>query len=178
MARAAGALAEARKLTDLPQGRYTITYSEDWVGSLVPHVQDARGIADLLSKDAMLRAQDKDPDRALASCRCTLNAGRSVGDEPSLIPQLVRIACHGISVREAERVLAEGEPSDDALRLFQKLLEKEQAEPLLLIETRGERAGMDRLMEAVQSGKVKISAHDLSVTARFGGQRHRRSATT
>jgi hypothetical protein len=41
--RAAGALAEARKLVDLPLGRYPITYSVDWLGTLMPHVQDALG---------------------------------------------------------------------------------------------------------------------------------------
>jgi len=170
MTRAAGALAEARKLVDLPLGRYPITYSVDWLGTLMPHVQDARLVAALLSNDALLLAQDKDADGALASCRGTLNAGRSVGDEPSTLPQLVRIACRAIATRQAERVLAQGEPSEGALKQFHLLLEKEESEPLLLIAIRGERAGMDRLMEAVQSGKVKISARDLFVTARFTGQ--------
>ena len=170
MTRAAGALAEARKLADLPQGRYPITYSADWIGTLLPHRQDAREIAGLLSNDALLRAQDKEADGALASCRGALNAGRSVGDEPSLIPQLVRFACRRTAADQAERVLAQGEPSEDALKQFQQLLEKEESEPLLLIAIRGERAGMDRLMEGIQSGKVKLSTRDLDLTAGLGGQ--------
>jgi hypothetical protein len=168
--RAVGALAEARKLDDLPAGRYPITYSPDFISTLLPHTQDARVIADLLAKDAMLRSQDKDADSALASCRGVLNSGRSVGDEPTLISQLVRVACRGIAVRRAERVLAQGEPSDEALERFQALLAKEEPEPLLLIAARGERGGMDRLMEAIQAGKIRLSPRDLDMTAGFGGQ--------
>jgi hypothetical protein len=75
-----------------------------------------------------------------------------------------------MAVGQAERVLAQGEPSQDALKQFQQLLEKEEPEPLLLIAARGERAGLDRLIETIQSGKTKLTARDLAVTARFGGQ--------
>ena len=170
MKRASPALVEARKLVDMTEGRYPITYSADFISTLIPHTQDARGIARLLSCDAHLRAQELDADGALASCRGALDAGRSVGDEPLLISQLVRIACRAMAVGQAERVLAQGEPSQDALKQFQQLLEKEEPEPLLLIAARGERAGLDRLMETIQSGKTKLTARDLAVTARFGGQ--------
>jgi hypothetical protein len=168
VSRAAAALAEARKLVDRTEGRYPITYSPDFISTLIPHTQDARLIADLLANDAVLRAQDKDPDGALASCRGALNAGRSIGDEPLLISQLARIACRASATRQAERVLAQGEPSEGALRQFQELLEKEEAEPLLLIAARGERAGMDRLMETIQSGKTQLSARSLAVLAGVG----------
>src|SRR5439155_8048535 len=103
--------------------------------------------------DAVLRAHDGDADGALASCRGALNAGRSIGDEPFSVSVLVRIACRHSALRRAERVLAQGEPSQEALRLLQQLLEKEQRVSLFLIAARGGRAGMDRLMEAVQAGK-------------------------
>jgi type II secretory pathway pseudopilin PulG len=170
MMRAARALTEARKLVDRTEGRLPITYRPDFISTLLPHTQDARQIAALLSNDALLRAQDQDPDGALASCRGALNAGRSIGDEPTLISQIVRISCRGIATRQAERVLAQGEPSEDALGQFQELEEKEEPQPLLLIAVRGERAGMDRLMETIQSGKTKLSARDLFITARFGDQ--------
>ena len=170
MTRAAGALAEARKLADLTEGHYPISYKPDWISTLLPHAQDPREIAALLSNDALLRAQDRDPDGALASCRGALNAGRSIGDEPVLISQLVRIACRGIATHQVERVLAQGEPSEHALRQCQELLEKEAPEPLLLIAGRGERAGLDRLMETIQSGKTKISARELVDLAGLGGQ--------
>jgi hypothetical protein len=155
--RAAAALAEARKIADLPDGRYAVTFTPDFISTLLPHTQEARGIANLLSYDALLRAQDQDADGALESCRAVLNAGRSVGDEPCLISQLVRIACRAIALEKAERTLAQGEPSDAALAQLQQLLEQEESAPLLLIGMRGERAGEDRLMDAIQTGKIKLT---------------------
>jgi hypothetical protein len=155
MKRASPALAEARKLIELTEGRYPITYSPDFVSTLIPHTQDARQVASLLAFDALLRAQDLDLDGALGSCRGVVNCGRSVGDEPLLVSQLVRMACRAVAVDRAQRVLAQGEPSEDALRQLQELLEKEEAVPLMLIGMRGERAGSDQLMALMQSGKLK-----------------------
>jgi hypothetical protein len=153
----APALPSARKLADLPQGRSPpIAYSPDWIGTLLPYTQEARDVASLLEFDAELRAQDGDADGALASCRGVLNAGRSLGDEPTLISQLVRMGCRTAAVDRVERVLAQGEPSDAALLEVQRLLEKEEPEPLLLFGMRGERAGMDRFLEGLQTGKVKM----------------------
>jgi hypothetical protein len=167
--RAGPALAEARKLAGLPEGRYPIRYSPDFLGTLVPHAQDAREIARLLAYDVLLRAQDGDADGALASCRAILNDARSIGDEPLGISQLVRIACRITAVDKAQRALARGEPSEAALLQLQQLLEKEEPGPLLLIVARGERAGQDRFMEAVQTGQVKLSGRELTMAAGLGG---------
>jgi hypothetical protein len=167
--RAEPALAQARKIAGLPQGRYPITYSPDWISTLLPYTQDAREIASVLGYDVLLRAQDGDADGALASCRAILNDARSVGDEPMFISQLVRIACRAIAVGKAERVLAQGEPSEAALAQFQELLEKEEPEPLMLIATRGERAGADTLLEAIQTGKLKISGRDIRIVEGLSG---------
>jgi hypothetical protein len=169
MSRAAAALVEARKMVDRTEGRYSITYSPDFISTLIPHTQDARLIAAMLAYDAVLRAQAGDADGALSSCRGVLNAGRSVGDEPLIISQLVRVACRTTAVDRVQRVLAQGESSEEALRQLQGLLEKEESEPLLLIAARGERAGLDRLMETIQAGKIKLTPRDLTMTAALSG---------
>src|SRR5262249_35947819 len=156
LAKVAGALPEARKLADLPQGRYPITYSPDFT-STRSLVQEARDAANILAYDAMRQAQGGDVAGPLASCRAVLNAARSVGDEPSAISQLVRIACREQALQTAERTLAQGQPSEAALAALQRLLEQEEAEPLLLIAARGERAGMDRLMQAIRAGQVQAA---------------------
>jgi hypothetical protein len=165
----APALAAARRLADLPEGRYPITYTPDYITTLIPHQQDARVVATLLKYDAMRRAQDRDLDGALESCRALVNAGRSIGDEPMTVSQLVRLACRATAVQALERTLAQGQPSEAALLTTQRLLEKEEAEPLELIAARGERAGMDRLLQALQSGQVPLSRQDLQLTAAFSG---------
>lgn len=147
-------LIEARLIADMPRGRHPIEWKRDFFSTLLPTVQGARRIADLLQYDAALRAHDGDADGALASCRGMLNAGRSLGDEPSLITQLVRIAVTNMALDSVERALAQGEPSERALALLQELLEDEAGQPLLLIGLRGERAGLNSVMELLLSGEI------------------------
>jgi hypothetical protein len=160
--KAAAALAEARRLSDMPDGRYPIEYKLDFISTLLPYAQTARETARMLSLEVLLQAQEGKTDEALTSCRAILNAGRSFGDEPVLISQLVRIACRAIAVGHMQRTLAQGKPADAALRQVQQLMEKEEPEPLLLIGLRGERGGFDRFLAAIQSGQLKLSGKELA----------------
>jgi hypothetical protein len=152
------ALHEARKLKDLPNGRFPIVWSPDGIGTRIPHVQDARTIAQLLANDVLLRAQEKDLKGALDSCRALLNAGRAIGDEPTLISMLVRVAIQAIAVKKLERVLAQGEPRDEDLAAIQHLLEDEDKQPLLHIAALGERALGFRATQALANGWITPAA--------------------
>jgi hypothetical protein len=147
LAPAADAIPLARKLAEQPRGRRPNT--------AVP-VFDAVDVAKLLAADAQLRVWDSDFDGALASCRAMLNAGRSVGDEPTLIAQLVRLAAQTATVRQIEEVLAQGEASETALAKVQELLADEAKTPLFTIGLRGERAGTDQLLASVQAGQTPV----------------------
>jgi hypothetical protein len=157
LAKVFSAVAEARKIADLPQGRYAITWSPDGQGTLMPHIPDVRETADLLGYDVLLQAQEDKPDEALRSCRAILNSGRSLGDEPTFIAVLVRMAIRAMFVGKLQRTLAQGQPSTAALQSLQKLLEDEDSCPLLLIGARGERAFGDRTMQSLQAGQAKLS---------------------
>ena len=155
----APALAQARRLADLPEGRFPSDARLDNAPAGPPwRAAVLNDVANILGYDARLRAQDGDADGALASCRAILNAGRSVGDEPFFFSQtLVRQTCGGSAANNAERVLARTEPSDAALRQLQSLLEAEAAEPLLLLAFRGERSRLYRAVGASQTGKPSVS---------------------
>src|SRR5207302_9200795 len=130
--RQAPALAKARELERMPHGRTIIPWTPNAIFTPFPHLQRSRELATLLTYDALLRAQEKDIDGALASCRAALNAGRAIGDDPSLLSQLVRVACRAVATRKMERVLALGEASQPALLKTQQELEKEASDPLFL----------------------------------------------
>ncbi len=157
MKRAADALAVARTLVRQPRGRHPITVSMDWNSTLITTVQDSRGVVQLLALDARLRAHDGDLEGALASCHAIFNAGSSLRDEPATICMIVHIVFRSVAVALVERVLAQGEVGDDALAALQGRLEEEAALPLLLVAVRGERAGWDRFLAAVQKGELKVS---------------------
>jgi hypothetical protein len=169
MAKATAAVAEARKLADMPHGHYPIQYTPDWFSTpSAGDLQDARQIADLLAWDARLLSQEGDADGALRSSRAILNTSRAMGDDPRKYSQLVRMAIRGIALGSLERVLAQGEPSLQALAEFQQLLEMDEQENLLLQWIRGERAGFNQLGEAVQKGTVSPSSLVAEASAAAG----------
>ena len=150
-------LREARRLADFPQGRFPVAWKPDVLSTVLEYVEAVRTIANVLHYDVIWRADQQDPDGAILSCRAILNTGRAIGDEPTLISQLVRHAVHSFTVRGIERALAQGEPSDAALLSLQQLLEQEvNGPPLVLIALRGERASLDRMMRNLENGKVPI----------------------
>jgi hypothetical protein len=155
------ALVPARKLADFPRGRYSMTWTPDYITTPFPHLRAPRDMAHLLSLDAGLRAQDEDADGALASSTAVLNAGRSLGDEPAAVSQLVRTSCQVLAVRSIERTLAQGTPSEAALKKLQELLEDEAAQPLLLMAARAERAGTHAAFQAIKSRQFNRRAMGL-----------------
>src|SRR5438132_6345599 len=145
----ARALVAARKLKDLPKGRFPFPLG---VTPVLSHVQEVRTIANLLSFDAMLRAEEKDLEGAMESCSALLNTARSIGDEPTYISALVRIAIRSIAIGRLELVLSQGEPSDQALETIQRAWEDEEQFSLLVAASRGERAFADKSIQALQEG--------------------------
>jgi hypothetical protein len=153
VAEAEDALPEARKLADHTQGRFPIVFKPDF-GSSNWYLEEKRSVQRLLCYHATLKAQQNDMKEALISCRAAANSSRVIGDEPSLLSMLIRISVRGLSLQALERVLAQGEPLEEELGLIQKALERDAADNLLLIGIRGERAGMNRLFESIESGIV------------------------
>jgi hypothetical protein len=151
------ALAEARKLADLPTGRFPIAYSSDGISTLLPDVQNVRDVGLLLRCDALVQCQDGHMDAAVLDCRAMLNTGRSLNDEPLGISQLIRLACRDLALRSLERTLAQGQPSEASLALLQELLEDEDKQPVFLIVARSERAFADRMLQALQTANAKPS---------------------
>jgi hypothetical protein len=151
------AVEEARKLADMPQGRYSIHYPRNPLNTLLDEQQRARCVFALLDYDAKRLDEDERPDEALRSCRAGLNAARSLGDEPLAITQLIRIAGVAIACKEVERALAQGEPDPAALADFQRLLLEEDAFPGMELAIRGERGMQQELFDALESGDVSVN---------------------
>ena len=148
------ALAEARSLIDTPRGRHPITYNPNFIGTLLPTIQATREGVALLRYDVYDKAQAGDIDGAIRSCHAAIHAGCSIGDEPILIAQLVRIACQAVAINLLERASAQGEPSAAVLAAFQARLEAIEPEPLLLYGLRGERGGGFQLFQSIRDGTV------------------------
>ncbi len=148
----------ARTAADYGRGRHELVVGPLLFNTLLPDAQAARIAARLLSSDAAIRVHDGDLDGALDSCRGVIGVGRSIGDEPFLISQLVRVAIGEVAMTTARHVLGKGEPSDEALARLQALLLDERKQPLLLHGLRGERAVYVELIRKVGDSEIPISA--------------------
>jgi hypothetical protein len=156
----AESLALARTVANFRRGRHEIVIGPAVIDTLLGETQSARDVARLLDADAAIRAQSDDCDGALDSCRAIIGTARSIGDEPTLISALVRIAIDRVAMRSAGRALGQGEPSEAALTRLQALILDELAQPLLLIGMRGERAMLTELIRRLEAGEVPLSALD------------------
>ena len=157
--RARDAIELARAMPNYPYGRYAIKWANDWVSTLLPHVQEARQVAFLMDYDARLRAQDNDLVGALHDVKAVLYASRAVGDEEILISQLVRMAVDTAAVTTLERILACGRAPEPSLLDLQNELEKEAQTPYFLAGIRGERACLNEMFQRIQDGTISFTEY-------------------
>jgi ABC-type transport system involved in multi-copper enzyme maturation permease subunit len=151
-------LAQAATLEKLRTGCYTLTFSEPGL-IFLPHLNTVHLVKFWLYLDAVREAQDGDGDSALKACHRIVIAGRSIGDEPIPYSQITRRRTVCDALRAAERALAQGQPAEATLFPFQDLLEDEQRHPAAMIAARGQRAYMDRLMRALQTGELTLTQY-------------------
>jgi ABC-type transport system involved in multi-copper enzyme maturation permease subunit len=150
--RGSESLVLARSLSGMPYGRFPVNFSPDGVSTNLSHCDAVRLLFWSLALYVFDQSQAQDADGAIRSCQAMVNAGRSIGDEPASISQLVRMAARTATTVCIERILAQGQPSTAALERLQHLLELDEPDPLLLTAMRGERAGFDRLVESLRRG--------------------------
>jgi hypothetical protein len=153
----AAAVRLGRTVADYRRGRRVLTIGETVFDTPLPGTQAARTAAQLLAADAAIRVHDGDADGALDSCRALLGIARSIGDEPFLISQIVRVAIGREALRSARRVLGQGEPSDAALARLQAAVVDERAQPLFVVGTKGERAMLAEAIRRVAEGELAAS---------------------
>jgi hypothetical protein len=110
-----------------------------------------------LKWDVVLAIEDGKKEQAVDSLLAMLNVSRSLGDEPFLISQLVRIATRTIASRSVEWSLAQGELPPEKLKALQAAWAADSEEPILLFGLRGERAIWDRQMENFLNGSANLS---------------------
>jgi hypothetical protein len=162
------ALDPARKLADMPEGRYPVVWAADVTFTRCPWSDAIHATPALLELDAVLRSEDGDPDAALTSTRALVNVGRSLGDEPFFGAALSRSVCRRNAVLAVERAVAQGRPSEKALAAVQESLAREDALPLPLLYFRGERALMHDFLTRVDAGQHRISEMGCTPTRGLG----------
>lgn len=162
------ALTEALMIANFPRGRYPITYPKTLVSlAEIPQHPEARRICTLLNFDALLCSVDGDPAGAIRACRACLNTARSVGDEPLMVPQLVRTIGVLLTCLGTEQTLTRTEPAPEDLAALQAALADEDTFPRLSVALRGERACMHRMFENLDHDPELAAANAPAETDAF-----------
>lgn len=98
-----------------PASRYPLDFSGDLISMELPHLAKIRQSLRLLKLEAMLAVDDKDFDKAVEAIHAMLAAGDSLREEPIFVSQLVRNACHTITMEAFQYVLDHGTFTEDQL---------------------------------------------------------------
>jgi hypothetical protein len=174
-------LATARKLKDMPNGRFALTRAADGFTYLLPNPQDVpvlpkhhdvRVICDLLRHDAMLLAHQGDPDAALESCMALLNAARSLEGAPFVVSVLIRVGGDSMLVQALERTLAQGHSKPAPLKELQDRIRRERADlhAHWITAVRGDRALHHQFSMAIHQGEIGLGAYMKSLHVGIGFQ--------
>jgi hypothetical protein len=145
-------------LPTIPAGGNRITIVEPYtIDTRFDAVQKMRDAASLLSMHALVAVSKGDTPTAVEDCRLIAHVFRCIGDEPGIIPQLVRMALASVAVNTTERVLGCGE-AKIGLAELQDALAEEISVPRYENGLRADRALFYRLLENLDSGALSINA--------------------
>ena len=152
------AVAKSVGLENLKAGRLPRERVRPLLNDLFPtRVQDERIVGIMLGLHSALLAQERQPDAALADCRKILAIERAANAEPMLMNALVAMAFRAIATAQVQHVLAQGEPSSEALAATRRAFEASLLEPVILEGLRGERAFFEDLVSSVDDGLLDAS---------------------
>jgi len=96
-------------------------------GPTLPHLPKLRDAVRLLALDALVRAEDGDTDGAIEDLVAAVGLAESLAEEPALMSQLVRCACHVTAIDYTARVLNAAEPDSAQLEALQKAFAEAEA---------------------------------------------------
>lgn len=151
------ALALARTVHKYPRGGFRVVFATpNPYATLIPHIQEMREAATLLDVDALVLAYQGHGDAAIRSAHAIVGVARSIGDDPFLIAQLVRIAAGMVARNAAERTLAWCEPRAGLAELQAAFLQ-EAAANRMTPGLKGERAASFMVLQAVDAGLVGLN---------------------
>jgi hypothetical protein len=158
-------LAKLHEAAKLKRGAYPIAWTADGFSTLLPHLSRIRAATRLLCLEAIHRANRGDIDGAMDSAFAALRVDESLGDEPTLISMLVRIACETAAIDALQQVMALGRPGEPAIARFRaELVPLADDKRGLVRAIDGERALMMTFYAALKTGKASTNAFGTPTT--------------
>ena len=106
--------------TALPESRYPFAVSTALTGGGLPHLAGIRELARLQLLDVIYKAQTDDTAGATDSAIRLMRLGETLKNEPILISQLVRLACHSMAFDSVDELLNRGPSTEERLKALQE----------------------------------------------------------
>jgi hypothetical protein len=158
-----------REAARRPLARWPIRYDDEMpYAILLPHLARIKGSAQMLHLRAAARFAAGDTAGGLADLELGMRLAESLRDEPLLISQLVRIACHALLVQPLKEGLARHLFTDAQLADLQQ----QWGAPDLLagyqLAMRGERAAHSAWVRVTQNRRDWLDFFDVSDTWDLG----------
>lgn len=132
-------LAELHAALALPECRSSLNYSEGFK-MLFPHLAPIKSACIALSTSAALAARDGDLDRAVTDLADIGRASASMGREPVVLSQLVRVALVAIALNRGWDILHARDWTDDQLVRLDAALPSDDLIRDMVTALEGERA--------------------------------------
>ena len=146
-------------LNSTPSGRMVIAKLPDDLTDLaMPSLGYVRCAAKLKTLDAIKTATGGQRDAAIADCVTVLNIGSFLAEGPGLIHSLVYVSCRDLSVDGAERILALGEATPDAITQLEANWRRHDSTASLLSGMRGERAYYMDIYDAMRKAARSVDS--------------------
>jgi hypothetical protein len=154
-----------RKMVEFPSGRGSSLLADGGFHYQSPALNKLMDTAKLLSPDTQVRIFDGDMAGALQNVHALLHVSRALANEPDVMTQLVSRVIDLVALDNLERTLAGGICSEDQLALMQKELERAAEDSSMEAAFRGNRAYVNRLLEAAESGALSKDEFRAAVSA-------------
>ncbi len=152
------AVALAGTFKECPTGYRELRLTPDVWSTPLQETVNTRQVLLLLRWETVLAVEEGSTARACDTLLAMLNASRSLGEEPFLISQLIRISTRMIATASLEWVLAQSTPSEEQLLTLSTAWATDAEEPILLHGLRGERAVCDVMFKNLTEGSISGNA--------------------
>ncbi|MFM1769497.1 MAG: hypothetical protein RJA22_2026 [Verrucomicrobiota bacterium] len=153
-----------------PQARFPVRLTNGYT-ALLPHLAALKGEAQLLRLESAVAVEQADPDRAVRALAGVARVGNLLAEEPTLISQLVRLACGSITMAGTEHLLTRqtlSAPQLDALAAIADSLQTTGALRQSLLGERAFAVSVGGLTSAQFSTAMDASGGGLSMARSLG----------
>lgn len=130
----------------------------DGYNALLPHLAIVKSEAQLFRLEALVATERGDTDTAITALGNAAHTGNLLTDEPFLISQLVRIACHTIALTGAQHLISRRDLALPQLDRLEAIFEKLKTSGSLRDAYIAERASALRVFNLPADGLASVGA--------------------